>query len=236
MKHLAIIPARGGSKRLPRKNLLPLGGKPLVAHTLEAATGSGLFETVLLSSDDPEILAAGAGVPGVVCERREAELAGDQAKAIEVVRTICRRDDISTTYDTVCLLLPTCPFRTADDLRQGIQLLRPKDYSVVSISTMKSPPQLSVGLDEASGLLNPEILLRPSSLITGMTRSQDFRPYYVVNGGFYFAWMKKFLQGKNFFSGPVRGYRMDDDRSVDIDDAKDLAVARFLLDQGFVKI
>jgi len=66
MKHLAIIPARGGSKRLPRKNLLPLGGKPLVAHTLEAATGSGLFETVLLSSDDPEILAVGAGVPGHV--------------------------------------------------------------------------------------------------------------------------------------------------------------------------
>ncbi|MDF1823592.1 MAG: acylneuraminate cytidylyltransferase family protein [Verrucomicrobiales bacterium] len=236
MKSIAIIPARGGSKRLPRKNLIELGGKPLVAHTIEAAIGSGKFSRIILSSDDDEILSIGDSYQEVTTEKRDAGLAGDKVKVIDLIKQIGARADVESEYDIISLLLPTCPFRTADDLVKGFNMLTEDDYSVVSMCPMNEPVQLVVGLDESTGVVNKEALLDPSPLVTGQTRSQDFQPYFRVNGGFYIAWLKKFNQSENFFQGKVKGCVMDAERSIDIDYEKDLEVARFLIEKGYINL
>jgi N-acylneuraminate cytidylyltransferase len=227
---LAIVPARGGSKRLPRKNLALVGGRPLVARTLEAAVGSGRFDRVVLSSDDEDILAAGRAVAGVTAELRPAALAQDTTKAIEVVCAYADRDDVGRDFDVIALLLPTCPFRRAASVREGFDLLTPEVDGVVSVTTFEFPPQLGVTLDPVTLAMRP--FVEPSPLISGDTRSQDQAPAYRPNGGFYIAWLASLRRHRNFFRGAVRGYVMSRLESVDIDDAADLAYARWLADTG----
>lgn len=230
VRALAIVPARGGSKRLPRKNLAPIGGKPLVVRTLEAAVGSGRFDRVVLSSDDEEILAAGRAVPGVTAELRPAALAQDTTKAIEVVCAFADRDDVGRDFDVIALLLPTCPFRTATNVREGFDRLTPDVDGVVSVTAFEFPPQLGVTLDGTSQVMRP--FVEPSPLISGDTRSQDQAPAYRPNGGFYIAWLDRLRHHRNFFRGTVRGHVMSRLESVDIDDAADLAYARWLVETG----
>lgn len=234
MSTLAIIPARGGSKRLPRKNLIELGGKPLVAHSIEAAIGSGIFSKIILSSDDEEILEIGRAYPEITLEKREASLAGDKVKVIDLIKQIADRPDVVAEFDKISLLLPTCPFRTAEDLQKGNELLTEDDFSVVSVCPMEEPVQLAVGIDSDSGVMDKEALLNPSPLVTGQTRSQDFQTYYRVNGGFYIAWLSKFREKDNFFQGQVKAYVMESIRSIDIDYERDLEVARFLIEKGYL--
>lgn len=235
MKNLAIVPARGGSKRLPQKNKKELCGKPLIHYTLEAVTHSGVFDDVLLSSDDPEILELGAKVSGVTPEKREAQYATDTSKVIELIRAIAQRPDVKGQYDCIGLFLPTCPFRTAQHIKEGFALLTREDFSVVSITEMADPVQLSLSLGEDK-VINPEALLQPSPLVTGNTRSQDFDTYYRVNGGFYIAWLDKFLEKENFFQGQVKGYVMDRLHSVDIDHPIDFEWAKLLINNQYVNL
>lgn len=235
MKNLAIIPARGGSKRLPEKNKKKLFGKPLINYTLEAVVESGLFTDIILSSDDQDILNLGAQIPGVTPENRNEQFATDTSKVIELIKAIAQRPDVRNKYDCIGLFLPTCPFRTAKHIIEGFALLTPDDFSVVSITEMGDPVQLSVSLGE-DNIINPEALLQPSPLVSGNTRSQDFTTYYRVNGGFYIAWLEKFLQKENFFQGQVKGYVMERLYSVDIDNQLDLEWAEFLVTKKYINI
>lgn len=231
---LAIIPARGGSKRLPRKNLQPLGRKPLVCHTIEAAIKSHCFETILLSSDDGEILALGKQYAEVKAEERPAQLAGDRVTALELVCEIADRSALQDHYDAIALLLPTAPFRKASDIQEGFKQLTADIDSVVSLTQYEFPPQLSITLSEQSHLIQP--VFNPCPLITGNTRSQDQEIIYRPNGAFYISWWQSFLANRNFWKGKVRGYPMPRLASVDIDDANDLQYAQFLLDQGIYQL
>ena len=228
MKGIAIIPARGGSKRLPRKNVKILGGKPLVQHTLDAAVNSGVFDTVLLTSDDQEILDVGRAMPGIQIENRDPEHAKDTAKALDMVVAMAQRPEIQDNYDFIALLLPTCPFRDSEDISEGFKLLNQDVDSVVCITEMGDPIQLSVGMDEETHRINPSAVLDPSPLITGNTRSQDFQRYFRANGGFYISWMKSFLVNENFFKGKVNGHVMDQKKMVDIDFESDFKLAEFI--------
>lgn len=232
MNHLAVIPARGGSKRLVKKNLRLLGGKPLVQHTLEAVAQSGVFKTIILSSDDDDILAVAENVEGVIPEKRPANLSQDTTKVLELIVQIAEREGYEKQYDSLAFFLPTCPFRNAHHIREAYQLLTEGVDSVVSITKMEDPVQLSVGLDEETKFINPEAILSPSPLITGNTRSQDFVPYYRPNGGFYISRIENIRTQKNFFKGKVKGYYMDRLHSVDVDTEMDLNYAQFLIDQG----
>src|SRR5690606_28690736 len=116
--NLAVIPARGGSKRLPRKNLLPLGGLPMIAHTIRAAVDAGCFDRVVVSTDDPELAAVamehGAEVPFM----RDAAIADDHTPvSAAAVDALQRLAAVGESYDRVSLLLPNCPLRDADDVR-----------------------------------------------------------------------------------------------------------------------
>ena len=204
MKRLGIIPARGGSKRLPKKNLLPLADKPLVQYTIEAVIDSDRFDTIILTSDDQNILEIGSKFSQLSCELRESALSSDNTKVIEVVQKICTSKSYPSKYQKFGLFLPTFPFRTYEDIRKGIDMLSTDVYSVISISPMNAPLQLCVAIDPKTSIIDPTIIYDPSPLQTGNTRSQDYSEYYRVNGGFYIAWMEKFLKRDNFSPTPQK--------------------------------
>ena len=235
MKNLAIIPARGGSKRLPRKNLLPVGGKPLIDYTLRAVVDSQYFETILFSSDDEEMLEYANEFREISMEKRESRLAGDKVKVIDLVKEIASRTDFDD-FDQVGLFLPTCPFRNSKHIMEATNLLEDSDYSVVSVCPMSDPLQLSLTIDEVTSIINPHAILNPSPLVTGNTRSQDFKSYYRVNGGIYLAWLDKFRDEDNFFQGQVKGYVMSELESIDIDYKYDLDIANLLLEKKYITI
>jgi len=225
MKAIAIIPARGGSKRLPKKNIRLLGGKPLVQHTLDAVENSGCFQKALLSSDDSEILTLASDYSVVEQSDRSEELSGDFVTALTLVNTIVSDPEINEEYDVVALLLPTAPFRTAKHIQEGFELLSREVDGVVSLTTYEFPPQLSVTLENE--LVKP--VFEPCPLITGNTRSQDQSTIYRPNGAFYIQWMDRFLENQNFWKENVKGYVMDRMDSVDIDNLTDLEYADFLI-------
>lgn len=225
MNALAIIPARGGSKRLPKKNLQLLGGLPLVCHTLNAVEQSKCFTKVLLSSDDPDILSLTEQYKIVEAAPRPKELSGDFVTALTLVNTIVKQPDICENYDIVALLLPTAPFRTSQNIQEAFELLNNDIDGVVSLTSYEFPPQLSVTLDNE--FITP--VFDPCPLLTGNTRSQDQKIIYRPNGAFYIQWMDKFLKNQNFWKGKIKGYVMERIDSVDIDDKIDLQYAEFLL-------
>ena len=235
LKHLAIVPARGGSKRLAKKNLKLLAGKPLVQHTLEAVAFTNRFSKIILSSDDDDLLAVADNVPGVTAEKREVRLATDKTKVIDLINEIAARDGYQEQFDTISLFLPTCPFRMESDIIGGLDLLDRDVDAVVSISKMHDPIQLSMTLDDDTKVIDCNAVLNPSPLITGNTRSQDFKTFYRANGGFYMAWIDRFREMGNYFRGNVRGFVIDQSKIVDIDDERDFAYAQFLIDKGYIQ-
>jgi len=203
-----------------------LGGRSLVAHTLSAAQESGCFSKIFLSSDDSDILDLSNAYETVVPLERSKFLSGDHVTALELVCEITSSPEIREAYDVVALLLPTCPFRTADHIREGFSLMTDDVDGVISLTTYEFPPQLSVRLD--SGLI--QHVFDPCPLITGDTRSQDQKVIYRPNGGFYIQWMESFIRNQNFWRGKVKGYEMDRLDSVDIDTELDLKYAQFVMD------
>lgn len=233
-RHLAVIPARGGSKRLPKKNIAELYGKPLISYTIEAALGCGCFDKILFSSDDDKILTVAARYNGITIEKRPSALAGDKIKVIDLVREIVKRPDYQDRFDTLSLLLPTCPFRTSRDIDAGFELLTESIDSVVSATNFEFPIQMSMKIDNETKKV--DYLFNPSPLVIDDTRSQDHRPVYRPNGGFYISWWHRLKINCNFFRGKVRGYVMSREKSADIDTKLDLLYAEFLLRQGVVRI
>lgn len=225
---IAVVPARGGSKRVPRKNLRPLGGVPLVTRALRAAVDSGVFDHVLLSSDDPEILALANRSPGVTPHRRDPAHATDTATVFGFLRELAQTDPLVSSAAVVGLLLPPVPFRTAVHVREAAALLDATVDAVVSFTAFEFPPQFAVTLDPG-GLIRP--LLPDSPLLGGRTRSQDQVPTFRPNGAVYLGWREAFLAHQGFYAGRTRAYLMDRDSSIDIDTEDDWAYAAWLLER-----
>lgn len=210
---LCIIPARGGSKRLPRKNLLPLAGKPLLGYTLEAALESGKFRDVVVSSDDDEILDLTRSY-SAVADRRTPELSGDMIRMVQVVEEYLGRDGVSGQYERVSVLLPTCPFRLASDVIGAFELHdRHRDAILVSVCEYDFPPQLAMEFAEDGVQL---IKTDPEAYST-TTRSQSIPKAYHPNGAIYLCGVDTFLEKRTFFAEPSVGYLMPPQRSFDID-------------------
>jgi N-acylneuraminate cytidylyltransferase len=227
---LAVIPARAGSKRLPGKNLKDLGGKPLIVWTIEAALASPGVAEVWVSTDSGEIAsvahAAGARVPFL----RPPELATDSASSLDVVlHALDRaREGRGADFPEVVLLQPTSPLRNAGDVTAALALLRGKSAdAVVSVCPADhSPLWMNVLPPDGSlqGFLRPEVK---------NLRSQDLPAYYRLNGAIYALRTEALRRERTFI--PDRGayaYIMPRERSVDIDDAMDLALAGIYLDPG----
>lgn len=220
-KVIAVIPARGGSKGVPRKNIRPLAGKPLLAWTVEAAEGSRYIDRLILSSDDPEIIMVaretGCEVPFV----RPAELARDDTPGIEPVLHALR---MLPGYDYVVLLQPTSPFRTADDIDRCIEMCAQNGVaSCVSVTPADKSPFWMYTLDEKTRMTP---LLHPPE---GFFRRQDLPIAYALNGAVYVAKTDWLLENKTFITADTLGCVMSAEHAVDIDTEQDLAFCEFLL-------
>lgn len=218
---LAIIPARGGSKRLPRKNVLPLAGKPLINWTIEAGLNSKYIDKVLVSSDDDEILDT-AERAGAETIRRPAKLAQDTSTSFDALKHAI---DNAEHYDYVVLLQPTSPLRTSQHIDEAIEMLESKKAdAVVSVTSMEHSPLWANILPADSsmeGFLRDEVL--------GL-RSQELGIYYRLNGAVYLCKVDKLLADETFFlKKNIYAYKMNQNVSVDIDTPMDFKWAEFLL-------
>jgi CMP-N-acetylneuraminic acid synthetase len=223
MKTLGLIPARGGSKGIPRKNVRLIAGKPLIAWTIEAALGAPGLAAVVVSTEDAEIAevarAAGAEVPFM----RPSELARDETPGIDPV---LHAFEALPGYDAVMLLQPTSPLRTSEDigglLEKASQAAAP---SGVSVSLVNDHPAWMFIIRDDGRL---ETLLPQAQI----ARRQDLPAVYALNGAMYFA-QRDWLRQRRSFVGPETiAYPMATERSVDIDTPLDWRLAELLLGGG----
>ncbi|MDN3614788.1 cytidylyltransferase domain-containing protein [Vibrio gallaecicus] len=226
MKILAIVPARGGSKRLPRKNIKVLNGKPLIQWSIESALGNKDISKVMVSTDCQEIadiaLQAGAEVPFI----RPDSLATDTSSSSDVVRhALDYYKEKGEVFDFVLLLQPTSPIRNAIHNEQAINLLKDKKAdAVVSVCECDHSPLWSNTLPSDLAMdhfIKDEIK---------NTRSQDLQPYYRLNGAIYLAKVSRFYEEDSLFlSSNIYAYLMDNESSVDIDHELDFLLAETVL-------
>lgn len=225
-KAVCIIPARGGSKRIPRKNTLMLGDKPLVAHTVDAAVKSGCFDKVFVSSDDDEILSISEQF-GAIPDRRPDHLSGDTIKAVEVIREFLARDGFAGFWDTVAMCLPTCPLRTSGDVKEAMEIFAANHQDCPRLLgvTKMEPPQLALKRIDEGHLMD----MREPDAYSKTTRSQDMDVFYRPNGAIYVATVEEFRQAGTFFKRPMLTYVMPEARSLDIDEPYQFALVEAML-------
>lgn len=216
MTAVAVIPARGGSKRIPRKNIRDFCGKPMIAWSIEAAKGSGCFDRIIVSTDDEEIAQVaqewGAEVPFM----RPAELANDYAATRPVVNhAIGEITRLFGAPDAVCCLYPTAPFVTVEDLSRGLEMLEEEKADFVfTAATFAYPIQRAFRRTATGGLerIYPE---------HRNTRSQDLEETFHDAGQFYWGFRQAFLDNRDTVSSQSRALVLPRFRVHDIDTLED---------------
>jgi CMP-N,N'-diacetyllegionaminic acid synthase len=222
MRTLGLVPARGGSKGIPRKNLQEIAGRSLIAWTAASAAGSRLAR-VVLSTDDREI-AEEASRLGLEVLMRPSELATDEALAIDV--SLHAIDALQDTYDAVMLLQPTTPFRTAQDIDGALDLLEGSTAdSVISVADIGGYHPERMKHLEGGVLLDPEF----AEDVEGKPR-QRLRPLVIRNGAIYLTRLGT-LRQRSFRGRVSLGWLMPPERSINIDAPFDLELARCLAER-----
>jgi CMP-N-acetylneuraminic acid synthetase len=229
MDVFAVIPARGGSTRVPRKNVRTLGEKPLIAHTLDQAADSELIDRTIVSTDDDEIARVAEAHGGSVPFERPAELSTDESTSPPVIEhALDWVESSGAAPDVVVMLQVTTPFRTTDDIDNAIDMLRNHSdaTSVVSVAEFDVPPYWAIERDE-TGLLSEHF--DAGVLWTDdIPRSQDFETLYYPNGAVFAAHTEAFREAVSFYTDETVGYVMPPERSLDIDEPHELELARAL--------
>jgi CMP-N,N'-diacetyllegionaminic acid synthase len=219
---LAVIPARGGSKGLPKKNILQVKNIPLIAWTIIAAQKSQFIDRLVVSSDDDDIIDTAINWKCEVPFRRPIELSTDTSSSIEVVLHAVEQ---LAGYEYVAILQPTSPLRTGGDIDEAFSMLLESGApSCVSICESKESPYLMHALN-VNGRINS--LLDP---LYGVTRRQDLPKSYVLNGAIYIARVDWLIEFRTFVTTETLGYIMPVERSIDIDDEIDLEQFRLLVE------
>jgi CMP-N,N'-diacetyllegionaminic acid synthase len=227
LKVLGLIPARGGSKGLPGKNVRLLRGRPLIAWSVDAARRSAYVDAVVVSTDDAAIAKAardaGAQVPFV----RRAELAGDDASMVDVVLdAIDVLAAAGSDFNVVVLVQPTSPLRTEEDIDAAIDALSgPGRHAVVSVCPCEHSPLLSGTLPPDGSLAE---FLRPDQVVN----RQDLPEFHRLNGAVYVAKVDWLRETRAFVGPGAFAYVMPAERSVDIDTELDFALAECLWSKG----
>lgn len=222
-KVLAIIPARGGSKGVPRKNVRQAGGKPLIAWTIEAARKSGFIDRIVISTDDNEIAEIAGKYGGEVPFLRPSELAQDSTPGI--VPVLHMIENIGSPYDLVVLLQPTSPLRTTDDIDGAIDfMVRHNAAACATVVEADKSPYWMYSLN-SNGHLVP--------LLEGdFSCRQDTPAVYALNGAVYVAETAWLIEREGFIDKETLAYVMPKDRSIDIDTEMDLTISNLILSGG----
>jgi CMP-N-acetylneuraminic acid synthetase len=226
MSVVAVIPARGGSKGIPRKNLEPLAGKPLIAWTIEAALEARTLDRVLVSTDDAAIAAAaerhGAEVPFL----RPAPLGEDGVHAIHVMlHAVDWLERTGELPEAVVMLLPTSPLRSSADIDAAVKTFRAGDGAPVVAVYASDKTAISLRW-VVEGRLTP-ILPLPDPNV----QRQDAQQLYAVNGAIYVAEPARLRREGTFHAPDAIGLEMPRLRSIDVNTREDLLLAEFLLDR-----
>lgn len=224
MKNLAIIPARSGSKGLKDKNIRSLCGKPLLAYSVEAALESGIFDEVMVSTDSREYADTAKRYGAKIPFLRSGGNASDTASTWDTVREVLDGyRKLGEVFDAFCLLQPTSPLRTAQDIRNACRLLEERaSVAVVSVCEPEHSP-LWCGTLNADGGLD-------GFLRRGMERQrQALESCYRINGAIYFVHAAAFYEDDFLYRKGSYAYVMDADSSIDIDTKRDFLLAETIL-------
>lgn len=219
MKNVAVITARGKSKRIPRKNIKPFLGRPILEYSIESAIQTGIFQEVMVSTEDEEIAdvakKAGAKVPFFRSDKASDDFA-TTAQVIEEV--ILSYEKIGMCFDQVCCIYPTAPFVTADAIKTAMQLLeQEKADSVIPVVKFSFPPQRCVIIQ--NGRLKPKW---PENM---NVRSQDLEPFYHDCGQFYCLNVDSFKKQKAIWMENVVPFIQEEMNVQDIDTLEDWEIA-----------
>ncbi len=219
MSAVAVIPARGGSKRLPRKNIIDFLGKPVIGYTIDAGFQSGCFERVVVSTEDDEI-AAVAEACGASVDRRAPALATDSAVVVDVCIDFLNRESAAgRNWRTMACLYATAPMRTANDIRGTVSLLEDGvcDFAM-AVTSFDHSAYHAMQLSDDSRLspVFPELI---------ESRAGDLPRLRVDNGSTYAVNVAEFRRYKTFYGPNLRAYDMPRTRSVDIDTREDYEFA-----------
>ena len=190
MKNLCIIPARGGSKRIPRKNIKPFMGKPIIAYSIEAALNSGVFDEVMVSTDDEEIAGVARQYGAAVPFLRSAETSNDYATTVDVLLEVVNRyKEQGKVFDTICCLYSTAPFVTSDRLKEASSKISETIDACFTIVQYSYPIQRSLRINE-NEYVEMKFLEHLKS------RTQDLEKVYHDAGQFYFVKTDALIQEK----------------------------------------
>jgi CMP-N,N'-diacetyllegionaminic acid synthase len=228
MKILGVIPARGGSKGVPRKNIRLLNGVPLIEYSIKAAMNS-MLSSVIVSTDDDEIASvskqAGANVP----YKRSEVLANDKAKSLDVVIDALKfMEGVEGKFDAVMMLQPTTPFRTTDDINYAIKLLQdnPNADSVISVVDVKGHHPARMKYFQDGLLIDPPFVEEYEN-----QNRQELTPMFIRNGAIYLS-RRDIILNSSFKGKTCLGLVMPDSRSVNIDTMQDFDYAEWLLSRN----
>lgn len=216
---LAVITARGGSKRIPRKNIKDFLGKPIIAYSIEAALASGAFDEVMVSTDDEEIADIArrynAKVPFMRSEKTSNDYASTTDVLFEVLDEYEKRGQI---FDMIACIYPTAPFVTKDKLREAVNKLDESDAdTLIPVVSFSYPPQRALVIkDEKLVFRKPEFM---------QSRSQDLEPWYHDVGQFYILKTEAFKRNKALMTGNILPLKVSELEVQDIDNETDWAIA-----------
>lgn len=226
-RSIAIIPARGGSKRFPQKNIALFNGKPLISWTIEAAIAANCFDCIVVSSDDNKILATASQYQdqGVISLERPEELALDTATTAQTILHAIEvmEEQQNNKFDICCELLPTSPLRTGKDIAEAMALLTTDCDAVVSMQECPCVPDFIFQID---GENKAHAHMEESKVFSGVTRSQDYPSLFYPNGAIYLGWTETYKKTVSFYTKNFKIYPMPVARSIDIDTKEDFTVAQ----------
>ena len=224
---LAVIPARGGSKRLPRKNVVEFFGRPILAYTVQAALDAERFARVVVSTDDAEIAEAGAAAGAEIAWRGEA-LSGDAARVVDVCLDLLAREEAEgRSYEVLSVLYATAPLRAAPDVQAVVDAVADGGYtSALAVTAYPYPVHQALRPSETGPGLTPAF---PELIRKRAAEAPAFR---VDNGSTYAVRTQAFRANPGWYAEPLYGHEMPRDRSVDIDEPIDLELARVFFKQA----
>lgn len=223
MKLIGIIPARSGSKGLKDKNIRALVGKPLLAYTIQAAQDSGIFDEIMVSTDSEKYAEIarewGANVPFL----RSVRQSSDTASSWDVVKEVLERYvGMGKEYDSFCLLQPTSPLRSVDDIRKAYEIFLNSAIAVISLCEVEHSPLLCNRLPEGNSL--------KGFIQKGDNKQrQAAGKFYRINGAIYFVKINEFYKDDFLYREGSYGYIMPKERSIDIDTELDFRLAETMM-------
>lgn len=219
MSSVAIITARGGSKRIPKKNIKDFCGKPIIAYSIETALKSDLFDEVMVSTDSDEIAEIATGFGASIPFKRSEATSNDYADTTDVLKEVLKEyDRLGKRFDYFCCIYPTAPFITTDKLKNSFSLLQDEDvYNVISMVSFSFPPQ--------RGMVRDGKYIKPAYPEYIDERSQDLEEILHDCGQFYWCKTEEFIKNPDILSNHTVPFLVSEMEVQDIDNQSDWELA-----------